>query len=80
MPAPIADDPASWSWPEDVRERMAAERREINANREADAEAQGNLRAVWDDMAKAWRARACEATKDEPQEPDLHDYIGWPSV
>ena len=39
MAEPIADNPASWSWPEDVRERLDAKRRGIEANRQqAEAE------------------------------------------
>jgi hypothetical protein len=54
---------------------MAKERQEIEAVRQTDAEAQGSLTAVWDDLAKAWRARACDAAKpnDGWQEVTLAD-------
>ena len=72
MAEPIADDPASWSWPEDVRERLDAKRRGIEAARQqAEAEAAATQPGIWSDWLRRLRATG-EATEDL----NISDYIG----
>lgn len=75
MAEPIADDPASWTWPEDVRERLAAKRAGIEAVRQADAEDTERVGTIWSDWLRKMRE-----TAQADEQPNLHDYLGWPNV
>ena len=73
MPEPIADNPACWSWPEDVRERLAAKRAGIEAVRQADSEAQAaTMPSIWSDWLKRMREQG--QASDEPE--ISHEFYG----